>query len=98
MNGFDVHYAQVDEGSTTLSTQTAAVRNQIDTLDAQMQAVKADLEGDMATEYDRKVASWRNNVADMQFLLGKAQEALNEIRTNYTATDGREAMKWQALM
>ncbi|MFD3683560.1 WXG100 family type VII secretion target [Nocardiopsis sp. NPDC058631] len=98
INGFDVSYAYVDEATNELRTQTKAVQDQIEALDAQMQTVKAELDGAMAAEYDRKVLSWRTNVADMQLLLGKAEAALNEIRNNYSSTDGREAMNWQALM
>ncbi|MFD6952320.1 hypothetical protein A6A08_24730 [Nocardiopsis sp. TSRI0078] len=98
INGFDVSYAYVDEATSELRTQTKAVQDQIESLDSQMQVVKADLDGAMAAEYDRKVASWRANVADMQLLLGKAEAALNEIRNNYASTDGREAMNWQALL
>ncbi|NYH54476.1 MULTISPECIES: WXG100 family type VII secretion target [Nocardiopsis] len=98
INGFDVSYAYVDEATDELRTQTKAVQDQIESLDSQMQVVKADLDGAMAAEYDRKVASWRANVVDMQLLLGKAEAALNEIRNNYASTDGREAMNWQALL
>ncbi|WP_017572555.1 WXG100 family type VII secretion target [Nocardiopsis halotolerans] len=98
INGFSVSYAHVDEATQNLVAQTKAVQNQIESLDAEMAQIKPQLAGAMAEEYDRKVASWRANVVDMQTLLGKAQDALNQIRDDYAGTDAREAMNWQALM
>ncbi|MEV2275678.1 WXG100 family type VII secretion target [Nocardiopsis sp. NPDC049922] len=98
MDGFDVTYAYVDQATQQLVTETQNVANAIETLDSQMQAVRADLEGATAEAYDAKVKQWRLNVADMNVLLGRAQAALNEIRNNYSGTDGREATEWAALL
>lgn len=98
MQGFDVNYAQVDEATNRLAQQTAAVARQIEDLDQKMQALLADMAGEMKDNYQTKVASWHLNVADMRVLLGKAQAALNEIRNNYSGTDRREAMNWSALL
>lgn len=98
MSGFDVSYGHVDEATTRLVQQTEAVARQIEELDAKMQAVLSDLEGETKENYETKVKSWRMNVADMRTLLGKAQVALNDIRNNYSGTDRREAMNWSALL
>lgn len=98
MQGFDVSYGQVDEATSRLSQQTDAVARQIEDLDQKMQTLLADMAGEMKENYQTKVSSWRLNVADMRFLLGKAQSALNEIRNNYSGTDRREAMNWSALL
>jgi WXG100 family type VII secretion target len=98
MNGFDVSYSYVDEATQALRVQTDTVARAIEDLDAQMQPVKADLEGATADNYDAKVKQWRMNVADMRTLLNRAEMALNTIRNNYSGTDSREAMEWAALM
>ncbi|MFI6576136.1 WXG100 family type VII secretion target [Nocardiopsis sp. NPDC050513] len=98
MDGFDVSYAYVDEATQQLRVQTDTVANAIETLDMQMQTVRADLEGATAEAYDAKVKQWRLNVADMRTLLGRAEMALNQIRNNYSGTDSREAVEWASLM
>lgn len=98
MDGFDVSYGYVDEATQALRVQTETVARAIENLDAQMQPVKADLEGATADNYDAKVRSWRMNVEDMRTLLGRAEFALNTIRNNYSGTDSREAMEWASLM
>ena len=98
MNGFDVSYGHVDDATMRLGQQTEAVARQIEELDAKMQKLLADLEGETKENYEAKVKSWRMNVADMRTLLGKAQNALNDIRNNYSGTDRREAMNWASLL
>ncbi|MBB6119146.1 WXG100 family type VII secretion target [Nocardiopsis algeriensis] len=98
MNGFDINYGPVEDAKGMLRTQTEAVARQIEELDAQMQAVRSDLEGATAENYDAKVKSWRMNVEDMRVLLAKAEIALGQIAQNYSTTDNREAMNWSALM
>jgi WXG100 family type VII secretion target len=98
INGFDVSYAEVDQATIELDTQTKAVRKQIEDLDSEMQSLRSQLDGAMFEQYQVKMASWKANVTDMETLLGKARVALNSIREDYAGTDGREAMNWQALM
>lgn len=98
MNGFDVSYGHVDDATMRLGQQTEAVARQIEELDLKMQTLLADLEGETKENYEAKVKAWRLNVADMRTLLGKAQNALADIRNNYSGTDRREAMNWAALL
>jgi WXG100 family type VII secretion target len=98
MNGFDVSYGRVDDATMELGQQTEAVARRIEELDAKMRVVLDDLEGATKENYEAKVKSWRLNVADMRLLLGKAQNALNDIRNNYSGTDRNEAMNWSALL
>ncbi|TDQ44658.1 WXG100 family type VII secretion target [Actinorugispora endophytica] len=98
MSDFSITYSRVDQATQDVQQQTEAVSRAIEELDGKIQAVRQDFIGSTAEQYDAKVKYWRSNVDDMRYLLGKAQAALNSIRNNYSATDGREAMRWSELL
>ncbi|WP_435112821.1 WXG100 family type VII secretion target [Nocardiopsis synnemataformans] len=98
INGFSVTYAHVNDVTDELRAQTVKVQNQLEQLNMTMQSLQSQLEGAMFTEYQNKYRSWQYNVADMNTLLVKAENALKEISNDYSSTDSREAMNWQALL
>lgn len=98
MSGFDISYGRVDEATQLLHQQTEAVAKQIEDLDQKMQVVLADTAGETKESYQKKINSWRLNVDDMRSLLQKAEMALDKIRHNYSGTDRRQAMNWDALL
>lgn len=98
INGFSVTYAYVNEATDELRAQTKNVENQLEQLNTTMQSLQSQLEGAMFTEYQNKYRSWQSNVADMNTLLLKAEAALQQISHEYSSTDSREAMNWQALL
>lgn len=98
INGFSVTYAHVNDVTDDLRAQTVKVQQQIEDLNTTMWSLKAQLEGAMFTEYEKKYASWQLNVEDMNTLLKEAERALIQISDQYESTDSREAMNWQALL
>ncbi|MDT0304705.1 WXG100 family type VII secretion target [Streptomonospora wellingtoniae] len=97
MSGFEITYGQVADITGQLRTETNNVSNALDKLAGEMATVRSDLEGDTASSYDEAMAMWRKNVDDMRFLLGKAEQALQQVAQNYNETDLREGALWDAL-
>ncbi len=96
-DGFVVKYSHVKDATDQMRTETNNVKDALDNLETRMKEVRSALEGETATSYDEAMARWRAHVSDMNFLLGKAENALNDVANNYNTTDLREGALWAAL-
>ncbi|MFC4562336.1 WXG100 family type VII secretion target [Nocardiopsis mangrovi] len=94
MSDFSVKYAGMDDSAFDLRARTQDIRNSLDELATKMAAVRGELDGSTAENYDNSMAQWRLNVQDMEFLLTQAEQALVLIRDNYKNTDDRLSLEW----
>ncbi|MCP2336728.1 WXG100 family type VII secretion target [Actinomadura rupiterrae] len=97
MPDYTVHTGTVDSVTDDLAQATLRVGAIVAHLNDQIEPLKSQWLGENPQTYQAVQNAWNAKVEDMRTVLTKAQQALVEIRANYSGTDAKLSFQWSEI-
>lgn len=89
-----VNYGALDGASSDLSSGATNIQSALDTMDAELQQLKTNWEGDAQQAYETAKAKWTAGMTGMKDVLAKISQLVAEANTSYNHTDKRNAARF----
>ncbi|MER7699779.1 MULTISPECIES: WXG100 family type VII secretion target [unclassified Streptomyces] len=93
----DVHYSAAANAASDIQQQTKAIQSTLQSLEAELQALKNGWAGDDQTEYVKVQAQWNNAVTKMQQLLSENGVLLENVADGHKKDERRNSQMWQGV-
>jgi WXG100 family type VII secretion target len=94
MRSLSVNPAQLQELSTTINSNSNAIRTALADLDAEVTRLKGSWDGEAKRAYETAQRDWNTKINEMNQLLATIATKTAEIGTGYTSTDARGAARF----
>lgn len=82
-----VNHGALDGASGDLASGAANIQSELDTMDAELQQLKANWEGDAQLAYQDAKARWTEGMNGMRQVLADISRMVTEANSTYRATD-----------
>ena len=92
-----VNYGHVDNIGQALQDADAQIQRVLGELQATIQPLRASWSGASEGEYTQVQARWNTDITDMNNLLSRYCNTLDEMKINYSSTDNNLAFQWQEI-
>ncbi|WP_019545477.1 WXG100 family type VII secretion target [Streptomyces sulphureus] len=93
----DVHYSEVENAAMDIVAQTKAIKDTLHSLDEELKALREGWNGDDRAAYEQAQAKWNGAVDQMQMLLTKNQDLLQEVAQNHQRDERSGAQGWSEV-
>jgi early secretory antigenic target protein ESAT-6 len=89
-----VHFAELQNAASSISSSAQQVQQQLDDLKAQVSKVTASYEGAAKEAYDEKQRAWDAAAADLQAVLSSIGIAVRDAAEAYQSAEQSNVSRW----
>ncbi|MFJ3081016.1 WXG100 family type VII secretion target [Streptomyces halstedii] len=93
----DVQYNAAANAALDIQQQTKAIQGTLQSLEAELQALRNGWAGDDQLEYGKVQAQWNNALTRMQQLLSENGALLEDVADGHKKDERRNSQMWQSV-
>lgn len=93
-DGVRVHFAELSNAASSISSSAQQIQQQLDDLKSDVQKVTASYEGAAKEAYEAKQREWDASAADLQAVLSSIGIAVRDAAEAYQTAENSNANRW----